>query len=44
MPRQPSRDGHPRGTLFLMALYGFVFLIAWLAVYLTYLYRGGVKP
>ncbi len=34
---------HPRGTLFLIALYGLVFAATWFAVYfLVYLRRGGV--
>ncbi len=36
-------DGHPRGTLFLIGLYGVLFVIGWFAVYiLVYLRRGGV--
>lgn len=36
---------HPRGTLFLMALYGALFVVGWFAVYLLiYLRRGGVTP
>ena len=34
---------HPRGTLALVGLYGLVFLIGWLAVFLLiYLPRGAV--
>ena len=36
---------HPKGTLFLIGLYGVVFAAAWFAVYfLVYLRRGGVTP
>ncbi len=36
---------HPRGTLFLIGLYGVVFAAAWFAVYFfIYLRRGGVTP
>lgn len=39
----PEDHEHPKGTLFLMALYGLLFVIGWLAVYvLLYLGRGGV--
>jgi len=42
-PRQETE--HPRGTLFLIGLYGLVFAAAWFAVYfLVYLHRGGVTP
>jgi hypothetical protein len=40
----PPTDEHPRGTLFLMLLYGVVCVLAWFAVYLVYRYRGGVTP
>lgn len=41
----PKHTDHPRGTLFVVGLYGVVFVIAWLAVYLlVYLRRGGVTP
>jgi hypothetical protein len=41
----PSQTEHPRGTLFLIGLYGVVFAAAWFAVYfLVYLRRGGVTP
>lgn len=37
--------GHPKGTLFLIGLYGVVFAASWFAVYfLIYLRRGGVTP
>jgi hypothetical protein len=36
---------HPKGTLFLVALYGLLFVVGWFAVYLfVYLRRGGVTP
>lgn len=40
-----ARMTHPKGTLFLMALYGLVFVAGWFAVYLlVYLRRGAVTP
>ena len=37
--------GHPRGTLFLVGLYGVVFVAVWFAIYVfVYLARGGVTP
>jgi len=34
---------HPKGTLFLIGLYGLLFVIGWFIVYvLVYLRRGGV--
>ena len=34
---------HPRGTLFLVGVFGVVFAVAWFAVYfLVYLQRGAV--
>ncbi len=47
MPVAPSRPetSHPRGTLFLIGLYGVTFAAAWFAVYFfVYLQRGGVTP
>lgn len=42
-PPAPSQTEHPRGTLFLVALYGVLFAASWFAVYLfAYLARGGV--
>ena len=39
----PGEHEHPRGTLFLVALYGLLVVIGWFAVYLLlYLGRGGV--
>jgi hypothetical protein len=41
----PPAADHPRGTLFLMALYAALFVAGWLAMYvLVYLRRGGVTP
>lgn len=43
-PPTPA-TGHPRGTLFLVGLYGLIFAASWFAVYLfVYLGRGGVTP
>lgn len=40
-----TKTEHPRGTLFLIGLYGLVFAAAWFAVYFfIYLRRGGVTP
>ena len=46
MTDKPSLpDEHPRGTLFLLGLYGVLFVLGWFAVYvLVYLRRGGVTP
>jgi len=46
MERAPeSRLEHPRGTLFLVALYGVLFAASWFAAYFfIYLRRGGVTP
>jgi hypothetical protein len=39
----PGGSDHPRGTLFLVGLYGLLFAIGWFAMYLlVYLRRGGV--
>jgi hypothetical protein len=39
----PGDQEHPRGTLFLIALYGLLFVVGWFVVYvLVYLGRGGV--
>lgn len=44
-PDSTHRETHPRGTLFLIGLYGVVFVASWFAVYfLLYLKRGGVTP
>lgn len=43
--RTPEVSEHPRGTLFLVGLYGVLFVVGWFAVYvLVYLRRGGVTP
>lgn len=46
MPDQTSpQSTHPKGTLFLIGLYGVLFAAAWFTVYLfVYLRRGGVTP
>lgn len=42
-PPAPSKTEHPRGTLFLVGLYGVLFAASWFAVYIfVYLSRGGV--
>ncbi|HEY6210230.1 MAG TPA: hypothetical protein VIW28_14295 [Gemmatimonadales bacterium] len=44
-PETPLQTGHPKGTLFLIALYGLLFVVGWFAVYVfVYLRRGGVTP
>jgi hypothetical protein len=41
----PLETQHPKGTLFLVGLYGVLFAVGWFAVYvLVYLRRGGVTP
>lgn len=36
---------HPKGTLFIIGLYGLLFVVGWFAVYVfVYLRRGGVTP
>ncbi len=43
--RAPLASAHPKGTLFLVGLYGVLFAVGWFAVYLLiYLRRGGVTP
>ena len=45
LPDSGTGESHPRGTLFLIALYGLLFVASWFAVYaLLYLKRGGVTP
>ena len=45
MSEPQSQMGHPKGTLFLVALYGLLFVASWLSMYLfVYLRRGGVTP
>jgi hypothetical protein len=37
--------GHPRGTLVIVALFGLLFGLGWLLVYLwVFLQRGGLHP
>jgi len=44
-PPTLKQTQHPKGTLFLIGLYGVVFAAAWFAVYFfVYLRRGGVTP
>src|SRR5204863_7533289 len=44
-PPVVKESQHPKGTLFLIGLYGVVFAAAWFAVYFfVYLRRGGVTP
>jgi len=41
----PLETQHPKGTLFLVGLYGVLFAACWFAMYLfVYLPRGGVTP
>jgi len=43
--KPPSLEEHPKGTLFLVGLYGLLFVLGWFAMYLfIYLRRGGVTP
>ncbi len=45
MSEPQTQLNHPKGTLFLMVLYGLLFVASWFAVYLfVYLRRGGVTP
>lgn len=45
MSHPPSEQQHPKGTLFLVGLYGVIFAACWFAMYLfVYLRRGGVTP
>lgn len=44
-PKPEPTAEHPRGTLFLIGLYGVVFAAVWFAVYFfIYIQRGGVTP
>lgn len=42
----PDEDlGHPRGTLAIVALFGLLFALAWLAMYVfLFLERGAPRP
>jgi hypothetical protein len=43
--KPPLLEEHPKGTLFLVALYGLLFVLGWFAMYVfVYLRRGGVTP
>ncbi len=45
MPDTHPQMSHPKGTLFIIGLYGLLFVVGWLAMYLfVYLRRGGVTP
>lgn len=40
-----TSNEHPRGTLAILAVYGAIFALVWLAMYfLVYTPRGGVHP
>jgi hypothetical protein len=44
-PNHTPHTAHPKGTLFVIGLYGILFVVGWFAVYfLVYLKRGGVTP
>jgi len=36
----PEEFGHPRGTLVIVIVFGLLFGLAWLAMYLFFLQRG----
>jgi hypothetical protein len=41
----PEDLGHPRGTLVVVALFGGLFALGWLLIYLwVFLQRGGLHP
>lgn len=41
----PSHRGHPKGTLAIVAAYGLLFALGWLALYLfVFSPRGAVTP
>ena len=45
MTHPAPEQQHPKGTLFLVGLYGVLFVACWFAMYLfVYLRRGGVTP
>ncbi len=45
MPDAHPQTSHPKGTLFIIALYGLLFVVGWFAMYVfVYLRRGGVTP
>ncbi len=45
MSEARAQTHHPKGTLFLLTLYGLLFVVGWVAVYMfVYLRRGGVTP
>ena len=42
MPDTHSHMNHPKGTLFIIGLYGLLFVVGWFAMYVfVYLRRGG---
>ena len=45
MPDLLPEERHPRGTLFIVGLYGLICAVTWFAMYfLVFLGRGGVTP
>lgn len=43
--REPDVGRHPRGTLAIVAVYGVLFALGWLALYLfVFVPRGAVTP
>lgn len=43
--QQPGGSGHPKGTLAIVAVYGLLFVLGWLALYLfVFVPRGAVTP
>jgi len=43
--QRPNLEGHPRGTLAIVGLYGVLFVLGWLAFFFfLYLPRGAVTP
>ena len=44
-PPETPADGHPRGTLAVIAVYALLFMAGWLAIYFfTYTPRGPLQP
>ena len=40
-----QRIGHPRGTLVIVAIFGVLFALGWIAFYvLGFLHRGALRP
>jgi hypothetical protein len=45
MPDEDTNLGHPRGTLAIVAIFGLLFALMWLAMYvLLFLERGAAHP